>query len=92
MFYVVCYDTPSNNRRRRLANYLLNYLGRVQKSVFEGYLGRKEYREMMEKMDDYIDVENDSVRIYEILEASVESVTVYGRPSLTQDVDHYIVG
>ncbi|MBI4872087.1 MAG: CRISPR-associated endonuclease Cas2 [Candidatus Riflebacteria bacterium] len=34
MFYLVCYDTPSNRRRARLARALKDFASRVQKSVF----------------------------------------------------------
>ena len=42
--YLVCYDISSNKYRKKVADILLNYGKRIQYSVFECRLDKKDIR------------------------------------------------
>ena len=57
--YLICYDMTSNRKRRKAAEILLDYGRRVQYSVFECEINRKQFEilytklaELSEGMDD----------------------------------------
>lgn len=85
MFYIVCYDTPSDKRRRKLANLLKNHIMHVQKSVFEGYLTKEQFEKLLMLIEKNIDEKEDSVRIYEIPKDMVIRTKVFGYPPLTKE-------
>ncbi len=64
-FVVICYDIINNKRRYRFAKLLEHYAMRVQRSVFEGELSKNTYEELIRKIDQSIDSE-DNVRVYRI--------------------------
>jgi CRISPR-associated protein Cas2 len=67
MAYVaVAYDVPSNRRRSRLAKALEGYLGRVQKSVFEGELAESRLGDLRRVVERHVDLSEDNVRIYHL--------------------------
>jgi CRISPR-associated protein Cas2 len=73
---VICYDCPDDRRRQRLAQALLDLGVRVQKSVFEvealeGRLGL-----LLRRLDQIVDVKDDSVRVYVLCEACRERAYV----------------
>jgi len=83
MFLIICYDTPSNRRRRRLARRLKDALVRVQKSVFEGPLPSRHLKPLIAKLETLVDPKEDSLRIYTIPEDFVPRILAYGQPGLT---------
>lgn len=64
MFYVISYDIPDNRRRNRLAKVLKGCGTRVQYSVFEAHLNRKEYEALKSAVARVINLSEDSVRYY----------------------------
>ncbi len=92
MFYLVCYDTPSNRRRRRLAKTLADYATRVQKSVFETYLPGEAREEMLDRIRKILDEDEDSLRIYPMHRDGLKAILVFGRPSLTELDGFFWVG
>lgn len=67
MRFVISYDIKNDLRRSKIHDTLKNYGERVQFSVFECELSRKEYRQLREALDPLIDVEEtDSVRFYQL--------------------------
>jgi CRISPR-associated protein Cas2 len=78
MHVVVAYDIIDDRRRVRLARFLIGYLQRVQKSVFEGEIEQKRYLLMKEGIDERIEHVEATVRIYQLCGRCKETVDVIG--------------
>ncbi len=74
VFVLIIYDIISNKRRTKFANAMSGYGFRVQKSAFEALLEENQLRKLEAEIEEYIDVQEDSVRIYRM--------TVYGEVKL----------
>lgn len=85
MFLVVSYDIVDNKKRNKVANILEDYGTRVQYSVFECNLTKKLLGKMMDEVLKYINVDEDSLRIYEICEGCKPKIKVYGKGKVTED-------
>jgi CRISPR-associated protein Cas2 len=90
-FYIVCYDSPNNKRRRRIAKCCEDYLSRVQKSVFEGMLPANHFQKMSFKLKKEIDPDEDKLRIYTLTSALLNNVTIIGEPELNKIPLFYLV-
>ena len=91
-FYIVCYDTPSNKRRRKLHKLLKNYAVAVQKSVFETFLDKQSFNKMMEKIEKLMNEKEDSVRIYGMTRQIQKQVKIIGSPGILQDPNFHFIG
>ncbi|GAB5562070.1 MAG: CRISPR-associated endonuclease Cas2 [Synoicihabitans sp.] len=84
MFLLVTYDVstrdekPGARRLRRVAKACTSYGTRVQKSVFEMQLGRKEWVELKARLLDEIDPTQDSLRIYHLENAAPAKIEHFG--------------
>lgn len=63
--YLVCYDTPSDVRRREFARLLSAWGVRVQWSVFECVVNGQELLRLSRALDRLIDTRADDVRIFQ---------------------------
>jgi CRISPR-associated protein Cas2 len=90
-FYIICYDSPSDKRRRKLHKLLKNFAIAVQKSVFETFLEASEFDRMMRKIRELMDEKSDSVRIYGLSRTAQKRMKVIGFPGRLIDPDHYFV-
>ena len=84
MHIVVSYDIVDNNKRNRMANLLLDYGRRVQKSVFECDLNEKGLKQMTEEATKYI-AKEDSLTIYHLCEGCFPKIESYGRPRVNEN-------
>jgi len=84
MYIVVSYDIVDNNKRNRMANLLLDYGRRVQKSVFECDLDKKNLAQMIEEATRQI-ADEDSLIIYRLCESCLSKVESYGRHIVKED-------
>lgn len=91
MFYIVCYDSPSNKRRTKLHKILKNYAVPVQKSVFETFLDGPTFDKMMQKIYGLMDASVDSVRVYGLSRSAQKRMHVLGFPGRLKDPDFYFV-
>ena len=91
MFYLVSYDIPDDKRRTKLAKALLDFGDRVHFSVFEFILEKELLDKMIERIEDIISKEEDSVRVYAMCGACEKTVRIIGTGELTADKDVYIV-
>lgn len=67
MLYVICYDITKNGIRRKAANAVLDFGGRVQKSTYEcDFRTEARLRVLMRRLRDIIDPVTDSVRAYRV--------------------------
>ena len=90
MLYVIAYDIPSDRRRRRVHKSLCGFGQWTQYSLFECHLSQKELLLLHGKLDDLLDPEEDSVRIYPLCGACVDRVETVGSP-LPEDRQVFIV-
>ena len=63
MYLVIVYDV-NVNRVNKVNKFLKSYLHWQQNSVFEGKITKSQYNEIISKLDDLIDDEEDSIIIY----------------------------
>ena len=91
-FYIICYDTPSNKRRRKLHKLLKNYAVAVQKSVFETFLDKQSFGKMMEKIEKLMNANEDSVRIYGMSRQVQKQVKIIGSPGILEDPNYHFLG
>jgi CRISPR-associated protein Cas2 len=77
MRYVIAYDITNDRQRDRLANLLLDYGDRVQKSVFEAELSAEELKEVLARAAKYLDGE-DSLRVYPLCGSCVQGIREIG--------------
>lgn len=95
MYFLVCYDvnteTKEGRRRlRRVAQACKNFGQRAQKSVFELSLNDVEHQRMKNVLLKIIDKEEDSLRIYKIMEPHEKHIQSWGR-QMVLDLDGPVV-
>lgn len=76
--YVVVYDVSCDKRRKKVADLLEGYGERVQYSVFECVLDKDRYRQLSDRLIKRINLEEDSIRIYPIVESSLRRIKTWG--------------
>jgi len=91
MFYIICYDSPSNKRRTKLHKTLKNFAVAVQKSVFEAFLDSQNFDRMMKKIYALMDSSVDSVRIYGLSRSAQKKMHVIGFPGRLKDPDFFFI-
>ena len=77
-YAVLCYDISENRRRGRLQRKLKRYLVPVQKSVFEGPLGARQLERIVSLVEETIDLDTDTVRLYLLCGACRASTILIG--------------
>lgn len=81
MLVVVVYDIPDDRRREKLSDFLEGYGRRVQKSVFELFIGLNEMGDLYRKLQRRVKQEEDDVRLYWIPRDAVpRTLTIGGLP------------
>lgn len=90
-YYVVSYDVVDNKRRNRIADALLGFGERVQRSVFECLLDDGQFHDLRRRLDKLVDPKLDSVRYYNLGAVTVASVEVHGLGAPTEVPVAYIV-
>ena len=91
MFYVISYDIPDDRRRNQLAKVLKGFGTRVQYSVFEAHLNKRQYEELKRAVERLIDPTEDSVRYYALCSACVGRVKVPAVGDVTSDPQTIVV-
>ena len=77
MFVVVSYDIEDDRRRKKVADILMNYGKRVQKSVFECVVNEVQFIAMQQKLKKLIDREaTDSIRYYVLCSSCLKQVVI----------------
>ncbi len=74
---VISYDCPDDRRRARLANTLLSYGARIQGSVYELWLTRRDRETLWHKLQQVCEP-GDLLRCYTICAACVRGIKAYG--------------
>ncbi|NJN76802.1 MAG: CRISPR-associated endonuclease Cas2 [Synechococcaceae cyanobacterium RL_1_2] len=92
MLYVVTYDITDNKRRQKVAHILEGYGSRVQFSVFECHLSRKQYGKLCQRLWPQGHwSEGDSLRFYPISGHTLAQVTIWGEPPLTNPPSSIVI-
>ena len=67
MHILISYDIKNDTRRSKIFDTLKNYGEPIQYSVFECDISRKQYRELRERLEPLIDVEEtDSLYVFRL--------------------------
>ncbi len=91
MFVVIAYDCSDDKRRLKVAKILLDYGYRVQYSVFEADLDDELLKELIDRLQKVINVEEDSIRIYHICRRCLDQTQLFGDAELTNQEICFIV-
>lgn len=93
MYYVISYDISVDQRRLKIAKLLAGYGQRVLESVFECDLEIAAYRQLRQKLNRLIRVEEgDRLRIYQLCGACRPNIEIIGSgPPLDESRDVYII-
>jgi CRISPR-associated protein Cas2 len=84
LFYVVTYDIPCDQRRKKVSDLLEGYGRRVQYSVFECVLTTGKYDELRGRLKQRIKPQEDNVRFYPLSRHTLAQVEVWGGEPVTQ--------
>lgn len=76
IYILIIYDIVGNSRRAAFAKKMSGYGFRVQKSAFEALVSERLYRKILNEIPQYINKEEDSVRVYKIV--GYGEVTLFG--------------
>ena len=87
---VITYDISHNRTRRQVAKRLEEALCRVQMSVFEGRLKRKNADRLFVEVDSMLDA-GDNLRMYVLTKAGLENSRVSGGAPLPEEVDFWLL-
>jgi len=91
-FAIVSYDISNNRRRNKVAKYLLDYGQRVQYSVFEVFEDREVLEQIFKRLQDFIQPDEDSLRMYILCKSCRKDITTAGKEKLYElDERYYIV-
>lgn len=90
---VIAYDVVDDRRRNRLAQTLLDFGVRVQYSVFEAIIDRKNIERMVRKVRRIIKRNEDSVRIYVLTRTTKKEIIKIGVQPETEvsEVDDVLI-
>ncbi|MHC1588001.1 MAG: CRISPR-associated endonuclease Cas2 [Candidatus Syntropharchaeia archaeon] len=88
---MVSYDIIDDRKRAKLAEVVLDYGKRVQKSVFECHVSEREFLEMKERIEKIIDMEVDSVRYYFLCQRCIGQIQISGSGTIVEEEDTIIV-
>lgn len=88
--FVICYDITRPKIRRRVAALLEDHLCRVQMSVFEGRLRRKNAEQLFEQARGIL-LKGDSLRMYCLSATGMEHCRVSGGAPLPERQDFWLL-
>jgi len=91
MFIVVCYDSPDDRRRNRMAKTLAGFGERVQDSVFECWLDARQLRELQATLSHLADRQEDRIRYYSLCGKDISNIRADGFGSLPRDTLAWII-
>ncbi len=73
MFYVVAYDIKDSKRRVKIASILEGYGIRVNYSVFELKINKKDLFELLKKLVLEVNKKEDSIRFYNLTQKEIKN-------------------
>jgi len=91
MFIVVSYDIVDDRTRNKISKTMLDFGTRIQYSVFECNLNKAQIKEMVRRLKELLNEEEDSIRIYYLCDQCLKKTDLLGKGELTEDKDIYII-
>lgn len=88
--YVIAYDIPNNRRRTKVHKMLCGFGHWTQYSLFECFLTPRQRVQLRQRLNDLIDPEEDSVRVYPLCATCVEKTETIGAPP-PEDPDLFLI-
>ncbi|MCK4841326.1 MAG: CRISPR-associated endonuclease Cas2 [Methylococcales bacterium] len=88
--WLIVYDISDHRQRRLIFNLLKNYGQRVQFSVFECELSKKQQLTLRQQLCDYMETD-DSIRWYPLCQWCKPKVDWMGIGEAPQDNDFYLL-
>jgi CRISPR-associated protein Cas2 len=76
--YVIAYDIPSDKRRTKVHKTLCGFGEWSQYSLFECFLTAKDLIKLQAKLEDILNAEEDSVRIYPLCSSCQKGIKTVG--------------
>lgn len=76
---VVSYDIVDDRKRKKLANLLKDYGVRVQYSVFEIAITKKQFNSLHKQIKGLLDESKDSVKYYRLCAVCVKQIQADGK-------------
>lgn len=89
--YVIAYDIPSDKRRLKVARALEGHGERVQYSVFECQLTRKQFAALWKELGGLIEPKEDSVRAYRLCAACAKWAKTIGQAVIIEAVPQVFI-
>jgi CRISPR-associated protein Cas2 len=89
--WIVAYDSPSDRRRRGLAQLLEGYGQRLQWSVFACQLRTDQLRALTRQLERRIDPNEDRVCCWPVAAQQLASIVVLGLPQLPTAAGDFIL-
>lgn len=90
-YYVVSYDIQDDKRRAKVSKALKNFGERIQYSVFECVLNKRQFLRLKDQLERLIDSETDSVIFYLLCHSCLKHLERYGQIRKSLDKEDYIV-
>jgi CRISPR-associated protein Cas2 len=87
---VFCYDVASNRARRKVAELLEERCVRVQRSVFEARMERRDFHRLARRAARELEP-GDSLRVYAITERGLDQSLAFGPQPLPERQDFYLL-
>lgn len=92
MFVVVSYDISDDKRRLKVMKTLEGFGERVQYSVFECRLKRRDLARLKKRLKGLVQEKEDDVRFYLLCEQCVERIIPLGKAKVTPEMHYLVVG
>ncbi|NPB09356.1 MAG: CRISPR-associated endonuclease Cas2 [Thermodesulfobacteria bacterium] len=90
-FYLVSYDISDQKRLQRVHKFLKDFGAWKQRSVFECWLTKEEYRKLKEGLKEIIKPREDRVRFYQICENCRKQAFYYGWGEIPERYEEDVV-
>lgn len=90
-FFLVVYDITHDKRRTKVADHLEALGRRVQYSVFEMYVAQENIPEIKKDLENHMNLEEDSLRIYSLCGSCQKKITVSGIGNITEPPGDVII-
>ena len=88
--YIIAYDISKNKIRKKTADILLSYGGRINLSVFECMLSKTQLNEIIEQFKTLINKKTDSIKIYHICSTCFSKSIIIGKPEIQKTISNFV--
>ena len=89
--YVIAYDIPSDKRRIKIARALEGHGERVQYSVFECQLTRKQFTALWKELGELAQTKEDSLRAYRLCPTCAGWIKTVGQAVRVEEVPEVFI-